>query len=1392
MTSYGSINVKTFDNSDSKYDVSDEQTALLPNGDTIIFENEERSGIWSKLTFGWMEPLMRLGNAKEKLDPEDIAKIPLPHDGRTDHLRKSFVQAWGEEVSKAKARGGKSEPSLMMVLARAYGFDCIVGGFVLKFIHDSCVFVGPKVLNDMILFLESDEYPLSYGLSLALAVTASQLAMSFCLRHYFMKCYKFGLKIRTAIMVAVYQKALVLSAGERHNRSLGEITNLMSIDAQRLQELTTYLHAVWFSFYQIGLAMFLLWQQLGPSALAGLAVICIMIPVTKTIAKIMGRLQKKLMISKDERVDVNSEVLGAMKVVKLQAWEGPFIDRIMNLRDKELQDLQTYVYANCLSLMLWGAVPVSVSLATFACYVFLGNNLDVATALTSVALFEILRFPLFMLPQIINRIVEAGISLERVRSFLLCDEHERIGEGDLKEKGNLRMSTVTAIYESLKPPSIEGDMGPMNKEVAEKKWEMSLLQSQLEEAELKIKELTDLHNRKDGKQLTGLEAPEDPELVGTLSTSMLSLKRINFVCKPGELIAVIGGVGSGKSSFLNGILGELRILSGKTEVKGKLAFFSQNPFIMNATVKANILFSHVDEPVDEVKYQRAIESCALKYDLEMLPAGDQTEIGEKGITLSGGQKARVALARTVYHGGDISLIDDALSAVDAHVAKHLFEECITKDLLAGAGNTFEKRSVILATNALQHLNHPRVDRIVVLREGRIIEQGSYKELSEDKSSEFSRFLSVIEETGVKPSITDKTIEDIEDDFTGIADDIAVSVRKSERSIGSKKDNSKLMTIEERSTGHVGIDVYLYWARAAGGVWVAFIIILAFVAAEFIGVLSKWWLTYWSAHGTENNQMYFLGIYGLINLMTVVGLFLRIIFILMAGLRASRKIYSGLLQIIMHAPMSFFDTTPIGRIINRFGQDMYTIDSQIVTTLRSYISTILSVVSALVVNAGVSPAFTISIIPLVFYYAAQQKFFTMTYRELKRLDSVSRSPIYALLGETIDGVATIRAHAGEASLTLRLENMLDVQQNAYYLLCVAQCWLAIRLELVGTLIITLACLFPIWHHEYFGADPKFAGLAGIAISYALSITQSLNWSVRMASDLEASMISVERVRSYCQVESEASRDTNEDTRLPESWPSGGSIVFKNASLRYRPGLPRVLKGLDIELPKRSKIGVVGRTGAGKSTLMVSLLRIVELDSGKIFIDGQDTLKIGLTKLRSNIAVIPQDPVLFSGTIRSNLDPFGDFRDDDIFTVLTRVGLFTNTKASTSTDSLSSLGLSQLQSLHDIVKEGGSNFSVGQRQLLVIARALLSGASIVIMDEATAAVDADTDARIQKVMRSEFADATCITIAHRINTIMDSDFILVMDNGKAAEFDTPKKLIAKGGMFRDLVQAASHEH
>jgi ATP-binding cassette subfamily C (CFTR/MRP) protein 1 len=444
----------------------------------------------------------------------------------------------------------------------------------------------------------------------------------------------------------------------------------------------------------------------------------------------------------------------------------------------------------------------------------------------------------------------------------------------------------------------------------------------------------------------------------------------------------------------------------------------------------------------------------------------------------------------------------------------------------------------------------------------------------------------------------------------------------------------------------------------------------------------------------------------------------------------------------------------------------------------------------------TPSFALCLIPMIAFYINQQKYFTKTYRELKRLDSVSRSPLYALLGETLDGVSTIRAYNAEPALMKRLVRMIDTQQNAYFLTTTAQCWLAIRLELVGTLIIFSACLCAVLEQPYKGGDETFVGIAGLAISFSLTVTQSLNWSVRMGSDLEAAMISVERIRQYCKIPGEAAHSLPIDRTLV-NWPSHGEIVFTSAKLRYRANLPLVLKGLDIRIPSTSKIGVVGRTGAGKSTLMVSLLRLVELSSGSITIDGVDISQIGLKLLRSKIAVIPQDPVLFSGTVRTNLDPFNEFQDDRLNEVLQRVGLMSMERipSNHSLGSLSGQGQSMsmaIKSLHNDVLEAGSNFSVGQRQLLVIARALLRDAKIVIMDEATASVDADTDARIQRVMRTEFKESTCLTVAHRINTILDSDYILVMDDGRAEEFDTPDFLLQKGGLFKDLVDAWEQEH
>lgn len=1168
------------------------------------------------------------------------------------------------------------------------------------------------------------------------------------------------------------------------------------------------------------------------------------------------------MKARDGRVDVNNEVLGSMKVIKLQAWEDSFKKRIQDLRDIELKQLFNYVMANSFSIMMWSAVPVLVALATFTAYTLSGNKLDVANALTALALFDILRFPLFMLPTVINNLVEASVSFGRVKTFLLGEEYCPIGEGSITNDAGIQIDRATFIYDSKKPKITvaEGktsrEEDEFVKELGNKNWEIKLLKAQLADAENRlmsfanenmVKDVTDVMSVPLSEDEVGIEEHNEASHVEEQNEdqNLLALRRVNFRCNRGELIAVVGSVGSGKSTFINTILGEVRALSGTVSVKGSLAYCQQLPFIMNDTVKRNIMFGKDRKSVNDERYKLAISSCALEHDFEILSEGDQTEIGEKGITLSGGQKARVGMARAVYYDADIYLLDDPLAAVDAHVGKHLFQECIVNELILNKSATSaqkdRKSSVILVTNAIQYLSDPNVDKIVVLDNGSIAEVGNYKELSNNPESLFSSFLSVVLETGVHSRESDEDVEDetsevevekqqqdskIGEDFlcefkgedkimtstlTPTKKDFGITTsprqRKNRRLSTTAKTVDKmpssttpLMTSElgEREKGDVTSEVYYTWAKAAGGIVVGVCIILAFALDQSINVCSKWWLTYWSKNGNESPDAAkkFLLIYAIINLTSVLSMFGRVILIMLSGLRASKVLFTELLDVVLQAPMSFFDTTPTGRIINRFSKDVFTLDEQLVSTMRSYLATSSNVIGVIVVICYVTPYFTVCIIPMLIFYKQQQKFFTKTYRELKRLDSVSRSPLYALLGETLDGVSTIRAYSAESFLVSRIISMLDEQQNAYFLTFTAQCWLAVRLELVGTLIISSACLCAVLEHRVIGGNETFAGLAGLSISFALSATQSLNWSVRMSSDLEANMVSVERIRQYCKIASEAPHHIPSDSRLVSTWPSDGKIVFSSAELRYRPGLPLVLKGLDIEIPSMSKIGVVGRTGAGKSTLMVSLFRIVELSGGSISIDGIDISKIGLNLLRSKIAVIPQDPVLFSGSIRTNLDPFNEYIDERLYEVLERVGLKSNFQSSNSLTSLNSISAlatpNTVKTLSDEVLEGGSNYSVGQRQLIVIARSLLRGSKIVIMDEATASVDADTDARIQRVMRTEFKNSTCITVAHRINTILDSDYILVMDDGRAAEFDKPNVLLKKGGLFKDLVDAWDQEH
>lgn len=1276
-------------------------------------------GCMASVFFTWVTPLMELGN-KRPLENHDLYQ--LDESNRAEQIASRFHHYWGLQKQQGK-------PSLTGALVRAFGVKFIIAGF-LKLLHDSLQFVGPMVIKWIIAYLSDPTASLQEGLFYAAIIFVAGVVQSFALRQYFFYCFETGMRLRSAIVTAVYQKSLVLSAAARQKKTTGEITNLMSIDAQRLQDLTPYLHGIWYAAFQIVVSCFLLWKQIGVATFAGVAVILLLIPLMALISRGMRSLQSRLMKVKDERIKICHEVLSGIKVIKFQAWERSFARRVMEYRDDELSRLRTYVFAQSGSSTVFALVPALVTVVSFYTYVLLGNTLDVGTALTSLALFNILRFPLFMLPQVINNVVEASVSFERLRNFFLEEERTPVGQGDLKAVG-VHVDHADFGWDVLRQdPSEQGGAS----------------------------ETTALVDA----------ASEGPKLQSPRGSV---LRNVSLSAKSGQLHAIVGHVGSGKSTLLSGVLGDARCNQGSVALRGSVAYVSQQPFIQNATVEENITFGL---PMDRVRYEEAIRASCLKKDLEILPGGDQTEIGEKGINLSGGQRTRVAIARAVYQNADIYLLDDILSAVDSHVGSEIFSKCIKKAL--------KDKLVLLVTHSLSFLN--QCDNIIVLQNGSIIEHGPYKKVMAKKG-----VLATMVENYAEHDQKEKDGEDQgelgsdgeeEEEIQPGSRSSRVSRRS--RTSSTRSDGSvdldtgrQLMVDEDRSTGDVSWAVYRAWVSAFGGFFMIVLVLLGYALAQGLSLSSTVWISHWSEQAQQDpdSQMFYVYVFMALNGAYAVSLFIRVVLLYLGGLRASRVLFSELLSRVLRAPIAFFDTTPLGRIVNRLSKDVYTVDESIPSTLGMLLNTTIFVLTTIVTISFITPSFMLILVPVSIGYYVSQRYFIKTSRELQRLDSISRSPIFALLSETLDGLATIRAYSVENKFIDRNNLLLDRNQRAYFLNFSVNCWLALRLEFVGTLIASGAALAAVIAHDSSsssGAGATFAGLVGVSLTYAFNVTQSLNWTVRMISQLQTRMVSVERIKTYCEMPVEAALDSNLAHRPPYNWPSAGSVEFRNVSLRYRPGLPRVLRNISFSINAKEKIGIVGRTGAGKSSLIVALMRLTELDGGAVLIDGVDISGIGLHDLRGSVSIIPQDPVLFSGSVRSNLDPFNQYTDDQIWMSIKRAHLQNAVKA-----------------LDMDVEEKGANFSVGERQLLCIARALLKRSKVILMDEATASIDTETDRKIQQSIRSEFQDCTCLTIAHRINTILDADRILVMEKGQVAEFGSPAELQKNvKGIFRSLVE------
>lgn len=1154
------------------------------------------------------------------------------------------------------------------------------------------MYVGPVLIQSFVSFTSGDRRDLLQGFYLILILLVSKIIEVLSSHQFNFLSNKLGMLIRSTLITALYKKGLTLTCSSRQAHGVGSIVNYMAIDCQQLSDLVYQLHSLWMMPFQVGVALLLLYVYLGISVLVSLVAVIGVMFLTLTITRKNNQFQFNLMINRDRRMKATTEMLNNMRVIKFQAWEEHFCKKIQSAREREYGWLSKFTYLLSGNLVMLWSVPILLAALTFGVATLVRVPLDAGTVFTATSVFKILQEPIQNFPNTLISVSQAIVSLGRLDRYLTSRE--------LDEK------TIEREDKSSGEIAVEVREGAFA-------WE---------------------------------------EEGGGQSV----LRDINFQVRRGELAAIVGMVGSGKSSLLASVLGELHMTSGKVRVCGSTAYVAQTSWIQNATIQDNILFG---SPMENEKYQNVIRVCSLTKDLEMMEYGDQTEIGERGINLSGGQKQRIQLARAVYQDCDIYLLDDVFSAVDAHTGSEIFKECIRGAL--------KDKTILLVTHQMDFLHG--ADVILVLKDGEIVQSGKYKDLLHSDSP-FSALVAAHDSSMELVEANDKNApgqtESFERQVSEVSDHTELN-GESTQPIPDKA-SSKLIKDEERETGRVSLRVYKQYSTETGG-WGG---VTAVVVASALWQLTQMASDYWLAYETSDDSVFipslFAGVYSSVAVLSCAFVGARFLLVAFLGLSTAQSFFDQILDSTLHAPMSFFDTTPSGRVLSRASSDQTNVDLLIPIFLSVNLMLVFSLLGTIVITCQYAWPTVFVIIPVIWINIWYQGYYIATSRELTRLEQITKAPIIHHFSETISGVVTIRCFRKQAMFSQENIDRVDLNLKTNFHNSAANEWLGFRLELIGSFVLCISTAFLIMLPSTI-IKPEYVGLA---LSYGLPLNVLLYYVIYLACNLENKMVSVERIKQFISIPSEAAW-TKPDSQPPSNWPHHGDIEVEDIQVKYRDSTPLVLKGISLSINGGEKIGVVGRTGSGKSTLIQVFFRLVEPYSGKIFIDGIDICSLGLHDLRSRLGIIPQEPVLFEGTVRSNIDPLGLYSDDDIWRSLERCQLKDVVSA-------------KPEKLDASVVDSGENWSVGQRQLLCLGRVLLKRNKILFMDEATASVDSQTDAVIQTIIRQEFSTSTIITIAHRIPTVMDCDRVLVIDNGLAKEFENPSKLLEKRSLFGALVQ------
>ncbi|XP_042754498.1 ABC transporter C family member 3 isoform X3 [Lactuca sativa] len=1226
-----------------------EEPLLNSSSDRVRGESEipstyQNASFFNLLTFSWMSSVISKGN-KKPLDLEDVPQL-----ADMDSVKHVFPILLEKVQSLSNGNNQITTFGLTKALIYIIWKEVVITGF-LALASSLLSFVGPYLIDTFVRYLNGQKDYKYQGFILVATFFVSKVVGCFTQRHWWFKLQQAGIRARSALVAMIYQKGLTISGQSKQGNSSGEMINLMAVDAERVAFYAWHMHDFWLLLVQVGVALALLYKNLGLAAIASLVATIFVLLANLPLGNIQEKIQDDLMKSKDNRMKATSEILRNMRILKLQGWEMKFLSKIIKLRDEEESALKKYMYTLSLtSFIFWGA-PIVVAVVTFATCLFFGIPLESGKVLSALATFKILQEPIYNIPDSISAFFQTKVSLNRIAT-------------------HLRLTDIDSnAIDKLPPGSSDVAVEIINGNFA---WDANA------------------------------------------SSSNLTLKDINIRVNHGMRVAVCGTVGSGKSSLLSCILGEVSKISGSVKVEGTKAYVAQSPWIQSGKIEDNILFGR---EMDRERYDNVLEACSLKKDLEILSFGDQTVIGERGINLSGGQKQRIQIARALYQDADIYLFDDPFSAVDAHTGSHLFKECMLQFL--------DSKTVIYITHQVEFL--PAADLIFVLKDGRITQAGKYNDIL-NSGSDFmdlvgahKEALSAIDsmETNVQEGTTSskKNTNDTQNSKT---DDIS----------GSK---AQLVQEEEREKGKVGFSVYWKYINTAYGGTLAPFIVLAEILFQILQIGSSYWMT-WGSPVSESDPAPVTGstlimVYVVLSVGCALCILARGLLLATFAYKAATLVFHKMHFSIFRSPMSFFDSTPSGRILNR--------------------------VIFIFVPVG------IMCIRLKQYYLPSA-------REMSRLFGVCKGPLIQNFAETISGSTTIRSFDQQGRFqdtNLKLND--DFARPKFHAIAARE-WLGIRLDMLSSFTFAVFLIFLISIPEG-TIDPSIAGLAAI---YGLTLNTLQGLVLWTLTNLENKIISVERIFQYSSIPSEPPL-VIESNRPDDQWPSQGEVDIRHLQVRYAPHMPLVLRGLTCTFKGGMKTGIVGRTGSGKSTLIQTLFRLVDPAAGEILIDGINISTIGLHDLRSKLSIIPQDPTMFEGSIRSNLDPLEEYTDDKIWEALDKCQLGDEVR-------------SKIGKLGSSVTENGENWSVGQRQLVCLGRVLLKKTKVLVLDEATASVDTATDGMIQQTLAQHFTDSTVIMIAHRITSVLDSDMVLVLEQGLIDEYDSPTKLLEdKSSSFAKLV-------